>query len=452
MTVVNTNYIQTIDRTGVNPAVGGETFNVTISYSGEVDILVWYKDITGEYVQQHSGTHFEVLESSIKWLDTVPVCKEIRIQRNLLYDQPESHKETTADNLETCLDNICMKGQQQIQFNTDSPANYNAMDDRISNVSAKTLDDAGYAATKAQVDSAIGTGTPWLSTDAGNVGKYAKHTGSSAGGIQAWDTLSGHADPRGKENNYLTADGWKDWGDIPAVGSGNNSKVLKDASGIEEWTAINEFPAGGTFGQILHRDNDEDPDAAEWRDSAYTPTPLGGKKYQTVRRNTSNKRHEWGNRFFLSKDYVDFDHNTGITGLGEWSGPIGITAETGCAQHRTWIGTITHPYGAVPSFVYPQATVGYIDFVLWVPDVGDTEEPIFWKQPIPYVLNVVSVSTTELVLAASTLIHTAGFRTGAGNYNLFEQQGKTAPGWTSDNVRFGTNINLSVTTMWYFDE
>ena len=460
MSVSNSSYIQTIDRSSASPSAN-EVFNVTIGYSGAVDILVWMKSTAGVYTQKHSGTDFEVFESTIRWIGTPPACAEIRIQRNLAYDQQATQSLTTADNLEKCLDRVCETAQQQLQYNTLSPKNLDAKGDKISNVKSPPVDGDVYAVTKADVDAAFGsdTSTHW-STSSGDVGKYAKHLGSVTGGIQEWVDINGHPDHRGQEFKHLTAAGWEKFGNIPAVGSGNNSKILKDVDGVETWTSANEFPSGGTFGQILHRDNDEDPDAAEWRNSGYTPTPLSGKIYKTVKAADDGTNNQWRGKFFLTQHLVEFDNDLGNSGVAntEWTGPIGFVNVD--PQHRVWVGTISHIHGT-PSFIYPQ--VAWHNAKLFYKEKIGTSGSFgyhcaIWDQVMPFLVNVVSISDGSIELALGSLLHSAhdGLRvvdaSTTSNGNHFPYTAATPSNSEIVTPQLATNISVPINIMWYFEE
>lgn len=463
--MINTaDYITKFDRSGVSPSIN-ELFTPTFEYSNSNEILVYMKS-GSTYTQMKSGVDYEVLETQIRWYGSPSVCDEIRIQRNVQYIQASSQDLTTADNIEESMDRMVQAGQQQLQYDTLDPQHLDADGDRISNVATRA-DTGGiggdlvYAVTKAQVDAAFGTDTPgtlpW-GIEASDVGKYANATTDVSSGLD-WQSFNGTPDPKGQHGKYLTDNGWVEFGVIPAAGSAN--QVLKDVDGVPTFTTVNTFPASGSFGQILDRNNAPNPDVARWRNSGYVPTPLSGNFGSVIKAKSDESRNEWKGKFFLTKHDVEFDNNLGISGLGEWGG-AGLRSLSTIPQHRIWVGTISHTYGT-PDFVYCSVgMVKHVHNVVYHPTTGYK----FKSKgiPVPYEINVISNGNNSLELAACSLKHCwtenayvteAGVDEGDANIHASGAgpgHGNLWPSITTvtDNA-LDPNIVLPVTVLWYFE-
>ena len=463
--MINTaDYITKFDRTSSTPS-SGETFTPTFTYSNNDEVLVYTKS-GSTYTQMKPGVDYEVLETQVKWLGSPPACDEIRFQRNVQYIQASSQDLTTADNIEESMDRMVQAGQQQLQYDTLDPQHLDAKGDRISNVATRA-DTGGiggglvYAVTKAEVDAEFGTDTPgtlpW-GIAASDVGKYANATTDVSSGLD-WQSFNGTPDPKGQHGKYLTDNGWVEFGVIPAAGSAN--QVLKDVDGIPTFTTVNTFPASGSFGQILDRNNTPNPDVARWRNSGYVPTPLPGNFGTVIKAKSDESRNEWKGKFFLTKHDVAFDNNAGISGLGEWGGD-GLRAGATIPQHRVWVGTISHPYGT-PDFVY--CSVGLVKHVHNVVVNTSTTYKFNSKPiPVPYEINVTNNGNNSLELAACSLKHSWTNHTyyddngvDQGEANIHASGAGPGHGalWPSisnvtDNA-LDPNIVLPITVLWYFE-
>lgn len=440
MSINSSQYIYDIDRTGVTPSLN-EVFTIPFVYAGAESLAVWTV-AAGVYTRKTMGIDYEVLATTVKWIGTAPSA-DIRFQRSVSYDQPSQLGKTSNSSIEKTADELCIRGQQQLKPDPLDPRHLSAEGDSIENVSSNS--GATYAANKSDVDDAFGVDTPthsnW-SLAAGDVGKYYQI--QSDGSTPAWSAFDGTPDPRGKENKYLTGAGWTELGVIPSVGTA--AHLLKDVSGTPTWSDADEFPAGASFGQILTRTAVPAP---AWRSSGYTPTPLTENRYATVRHNATDTRNEWSGRFFMTSHSVSFDNDVGCNGGGEWMGKE-------IKQHRVWYGSITHANGT-PTFLKAQASGVLIHNHGVSPYYGspiNDNETFYRAFPTPVLLNTISVSATEVELAASTWIHRwvrttkkEGSSSAVGNWMW--GNGTLSTSEASSPVT--TTMTVPVTLMWYYE-
>ena len=438
MSINSSQYIYDIDRTGVTPSVN-EVFTIPFEYPGEEALAVWTV-VAGVYTRKVAGIDYEVLATTVKWIGTAPSVN-MRFQRAVLYNQPSQLEKTSNNSIEKAVDELCMRGQQQLKPDPLDPRHLSAEGDSIENVTSNS--GATYAANKSDVDDSFGVDTPthsnWsLSTS--DVGKYyqIQADGSSA----AWSAFDGTADPMGQEGKYLTGTGWTELGEIPAVGTATH--LLKDVSGTPTWSAATEIPSGSSFGQILTRTAVPAP---AWRSSGYTPTPLTENRFGLVRANSTGTRNEWDGRFFMSTHNVSFDNDVGCNGGGEWMGPE-------IKQHRVWYGSITHANG-VPTFLKAQTAGVWMHEHFAAPHYGspvNDNEALSRVFPTPILLNTISVGATTVELAASTWIH-RWVRTAKGASaaygNWMWGNGVLATAETSSPTP--ATITVPVTIMWYYE-
>ena len=448
MTISSTQFIIKLDRSGVTP-VEDEEFDITFPYADASEILVWTieDDI---YVRKRIGTDYYLLFDKIVWNGMAP-SEDMRIQRYVKYDQPNTYKTTEPKSLEKGMDDLCLRGQQQLQIDALQPQHFDAENDTISNVGRDTDESSprNQAITKEEVDDTLndtsGTNTFFIG-DSGDVDKYLKTNTPPAD--PTWETVDGAPDPKGQEGKYLTEGGWETFGVIPDA-SADAQKLLKDVDGTPTWTEVNEFPADDAkYGRILSRDVDPigPTDYSKWRNSGQLPSPLGQHQWHNVQKTDDNTRYQWKDRLFTTSHGVAA---TKVPGIDD-----GVTD----ANHWIFHGTIDNVYNEVPSYLYVQRIDkgagngtfprGNHPFYQWMhfgAYGGYWDYPIQYTIYLPFVANIESVSATNISINFGCPIHWRffGYRTESptvrysGNYAMSD---------------IDHHISLDVDLMWYFSE
>ena len=333
MTVSSDLYIQNITNsagTASNPE-----FAITFPVYNEDDIWVWTKDVaTGVLTKQVRGTNYKVkidgTTGTLVWIGTTPAytTATIRIQRHMERVQQDEYRDhrlgTTNNAMQSSLDKVSMMGQQSLEVDPLEQRHWTANGDRVGNIKDSASNDD--AVSKSQVDTLVGGGTNPFTVSAGDVGKYRKYTGTGSAPTGSWQTLTGMADPKGKEFLYYTAAGWVDIaGNLPTIaGSADNGKVLMDISGTPTWITPKQVPVtfadspsvtvGRPYSIVTH--SSERVETV--REYTAVPELLPNKPSQRLVSketgfSTANNKMEFGRLFKITKHTVTCSKRTGTT-------------------------------------------------------------------------------------------------------------------------------------------
>tara|TARA_R110000824_G_scaffold71733_4_gene183540 strand:+ start:5602 stop:6999 length:1398 start_codon:yes stop_codon:yes gene_type:complete len=429
MSITSSN-IQRIVTTGQsNPS-----FTIDFPVYDVDDIWVWKRvTATGVLEKLERGLHYNVSISNttgtLTYVGTTDsaLTSSLRVQKQMKRVQFDEYKtgnrNATYKSYEQALDKVASMNQQSIQPDPNKPNDFTAgvplgtvfYGDRVGDLVDGTA--STDAATKSQVDTALGGGTSAPTIASADVGQWLTANSSNT---SSWEAFTGTDDPKGNEYKYYTVNGWVDINNLATIaGSGDNGKLLMDINGVATWTTANQYLT--TFADSATATHGR-PYTLATHSSARVPTVRDYMASPPLLPNIPSQRLssvETGfstavNKMEYKRSFTTTQHSVSCAKKSATDKYYSGLLEQ--CDHPVYVGTVANPFGStgvIPFFTshvheIPNDHGAEHTTTRWFKGAGGSEYTDSGMEDnggFTFVFNIISVTTSTITFAAASTLH-----------------------------------------------